>query len=533
MTLLDVAVIIVVCSVTMALLAVRVNAAREAARQVTCTEHMKQMGVAFQNHLSTYAFLPSSASIQVRGGARKVGGWSFLVKLLPFTEHQALYKSISLGGGPEESDAGAQAAMGTSIPEFLCPDNRHPLFRDTKADPPTGALTNYKAMGATCQQSLVMVLGTGQPPYGPASIHPDGAIFPGNGIRAADFMDGRSHTVLCVETIDDRASRWTVGCEASVAGLPNSIVAGATKGPYPYFAPKGYDGKFGSQSALSRSGVRTFLAYDFAGKDAGAYEDAKFSATAAAYGPSSGHAGFVNHLFADGRVQHIRKDVDAAAYMFIITKNGCDPFAGGAPFPDENLFAEAPAAEDRCERIFEVPGLFSIESPKVTCAWRKKLPTDDPAYLARLAKLRPGESVTILPDRKGDVYVCYVRSGPAPALVSLRLQQQDMDDDESRRTMLKVYFNDLSDFSKKTFHLGAKEPKLATPIPDKVSFDYEVRHANGKAQDGDAKDHVSCTAIFGKNTYLIWASSQSTEEAKELLEMAVKSFREIGKQTSK
>jgi hypothetical protein len=66
----------------------------------------------------------------MKDGTRKVGGWSFLVKLLPFTEHQSLYKSISPSGGPEDSDAGAQAAMRRSIPEFVCPDNRNPLFRD-------------------------------------------------------------------------------------------------------------------------------------------------------------------------------------------------------------------------------------------------------------------------------------------------------------------------------------------------------------------------------------------------------------------
>ena len=45
------------------------------------------------------------------------------------------------------------------------------------------------------------------------------------------------------------------------------------------------------------------------------------------YGPSSNHTGVVNHGMADGSVQSISEDIDAAAYMFLITRNGADPNA--------------------------------------------------------------------------------------------------------------------------------------------------------------------------------------------------------------
>ncbi len=44
-----------------------------------------------------------------------------------------------------------------------------------------------------------------------------------------------------------------------------------------------------------------------------------------AYGPSSNHAAVVNHLMADGSVHSLSKQIDVAAYMFLITRNGSDP----------------------------------------------------------------------------------------------------------------------------------------------------------------------------------------------------------------
>jgi prepilin-type processing-associated H-X9-DG protein len=66
----------------------------------------------------------------------------------------------------------------------------------------------------------------------------------------------------------------------------------------------------------------TFLAYDFlpGAKDAGTYPSGV--GRTPAYGPSSGHPGVVNHLFCDGSVRSLRKDIDYAEYFFAITRDG-------------------------------------------------------------------------------------------------------------------------------------------------------------------------------------------------------------------
>jgi hypothetical protein len=225
--------------------------------------------------------------------------------------------------------------MNTQLSEFVCPSGPR---RQVSSAQSTAGITNYKAMGATTRGSLVMVLNPqATPPYGTMSpipgtlpLHPDGAIFPGTGTRIADILDGLSHTILTIETIDEAASRWTVGKEATLVGMPQSSSATGTtpQAPYNYFAPPGFDRIYGPNSAVAKAGLRTFLSYDFSpsGPDAGKYEDPGFGQTPPAYGSSSMHAEVVICGMVDGSVQAISKQVDAANLFFLITKNNGDPF---------------------------------------------------------------------------------------------------------------------------------------------------------------------------------------------------------------
>jgi len=223
--------------------------------------------------------------------------------------------------------------------EFTCPscprmvNPQNPAARQQSV-----GVTNYKAMGASTRDSLKMVIDpTAKPPYGtmaPAAntvqLHPDGAIFPGKGIRIADIIDGTSHTFITMETIDQTASRWSVGKEVTLVGLPqkSSPTGEKPNAPYMFFAPPGYDNTFGENSGVTKAGLRTFLSYDFSptGADAGKYEDPGFAKTPPAYGPSSMHPAVVICGMADGSVQAIRKQIDAANLFFLITKSNSDPF---------------------------------------------------------------------------------------------------------------------------------------------------------------------------------------------------------------
>jgi type II secretory pathway pseudopilin PulG len=322
-------VVTTVIAILLAMLLPILNAKREAARRVECLNKAKQISLAMANYASTYSsrFPPSAAIAKAADGTQTVGGWSCLVRLLPFMQYNALYKTLPAGGDPEDtSNPAIAAAMNTQFLEFVCPSNPRSFTPSQSA-----GITNYKAMGATTRGSLVMAVNPqATPPYGTVPLHPDGAIFPGTGTRAADVLDGLSHTIFTLETMDEAASRWMVGKEATLVGMPQSSSPTGTT-PQPslfYFAPPGYDGTWGSDSAVSKAGLRTFLSYDFSpkGADAGKYEDPGFGQTPPAYGPSSMHPGVVVCGMGDGSTQAISKQIDAANLFFLITKNGSDPF---------------------------------------------------------------------------------------------------------------------------------------------------------------------------------------------------------------
>ena len=111
--------------------------------------------------------------------------------------------------------------------EFLCPSSRRSAGLRASAAP---GITNYKAMGATTRGSLAMVVDPqAAPPYGLAEIHPDGTIFPaGNNLPIAAVGDGLSNTIITVETVDEAASHWVFGKEATLVGLPQSSSATGT-----------------------------------------------------------------------------------------------------------------------------------------------------------------------------------------------------------------------------------------------------------------------------------------------------------------
>ena len=314
-TLIELLVAIAIIAILIALLLPAVQAAREAGRRAKCMNNSHQLGLAMQNYASTYsnAFPPSAALTKAANGNKKtVGGYSFLVKVLPFMEYDFLYKSLPKNGDPEDTAnkviAAATNSRMTPMKEFICPAGPRGDNSATEAGKQTVAITNYKAMGATTRDSLKMVANpAGKPPYGEAKLHADGAIYPSeHNLPMAALTDGTSHTIMTMETIDTSASRWLVGKEATLVGLPQKSSATGDKpqAAYPFFAPPGFDATFGDDSGVAKSGLRTFLSYDFSptGPDAGKYEDPGFSKVAFAYGPSSGHPAIVVCGYCDGSV---------------------------------------------------------------------------------------------------------------------------------------------------------------------------------------------------------------------------------------
>src|SRR5438067_7990310 len=107
-TLVELLVVIAIIGVLVALLLPAVQAAREAARRMQCSNHLKQIGLSLQNYHDVFNSLPfgararfvnTSASAPVGQTTSTTQNWgpSWLVAILPFCEQKPLSDLMEAG----------------------------------------------------------------------------------------------------------------------------------------------------------------------------------------------------------------------------------------------------------------------------------------------------------------------------------------------------------------------------------------------------------------------------------------------------
>jgi prepilin-type N-terminal cleavage/methylation domain-containing protein/prepilin-type processing-associated H-X9-DG protein len=125
-TLVELLVVIAIIGILVALLLPAVQAAREAARRMQCSNNLKQIGLAIHNYADTYKVFPSGF-IYSGQTARECWGWGALI--LPFMEQSALHNQLRVTqGSMYEQIISANwqpvvAGLETTLPGFMCPSD--------------------------------------------------------------------------------------------------------------------------------------------------------------------------------------------------------------------------------------------------------------------------------------------------------------------------------------------------------------------------------------------------------------------------
>ncbi len=190
-TLVELLVVIAIIGVLVALLLPAVQAARESARRITCSNHLKQIGLAFQNHHDTYGFLPdggnhwSNAPDFVNGspavGRQQRAGWGF--QILQFCEEGNLWE----GGNGADVAQRQRNIISTPVDFMFCPSRRAP-----SAHPATNGW--YGPSGS---------YGHAMNDYAGSNLENNGAVIRNTGneqeITFAALTDGTSNTMIVGE----------------------------------------------------------------------------------------------------------------------------------------------------------------------------------------------------------------------------------------------------------------------------------------------------------------------------------------------
>ena len=244
-TLVELLVVIAIIGILVGLLLPAVQAAREAARRMQCSNNLKQIGLAIHNYESATKRLPPGggfyggvnvalgslpAPFQRFSGARDNRS-HMLVRLLPYLEQNALYGEF--GGDAVTTDnarisdpanpLGGQLLRGIVVPSYICPsDNNNPIAttvdgRASQVQPsnyhfsmgPTNAMSNNPGCSCPLVATFAARSLAGTNVDNPAGCFTRrGNILPqnltGNGGysgKFGDVSDGLSNTIFMGETI--------------------------------------------------------------------------------------------------------------------------------------------------------------------------------------------------------------------------------------------------------------------------------------------------------------------------------------------
>ena len=126
-TVIELLVVIALIAVLIALLLPAVQGAREAARRISCQNHLKQIGLAVYNFSDTYSTLPTSGNNGTISHPNSGGSGSstpffqqagLFYQILPYLEQQAAYQGTD------------SEVMGQVVPAYYCPTRRAAVKRD-------------------------------------------------------------------------------------------------------------------------------------------------------------------------------------------------------------------------------------------------------------------------------------------------------------------------------------------------------------------------------------------------------------------
>lgn len=242
-TLIELLVAIAIIGMLVGLLAPAVQSAREASRRTECSNHLRQIGLAFHSHQSQFRHLPSGGwkydqpptyvgdSPPIYDGRNPVigpeqrAGWAF--QILPFLEADAVWR------------AGAFESIGLPIPVYFCPSRRsmQTVILEDHYEVPLTDGGDGEVTHALCD-------------YAASNRDGSGVVKQYQPRRIRDILDGLSTTLLVGEK---RINLTFLGTpqhddnEGYTVGWNTDTVRSTEKKPKPDFNGKGDgDDRFGS-----------------------------------------------------------------------------------------------------------------------------------------------------------------------------------------------------------------------------------------------------------------------------------------------
>lgn len=223
-TLVELLVVIAIIGILVGLLLPAVQAAREAARRMQCSNNLKQLGLAMHNYESTFKRFPFNNPTTVRSPGQVIVQSTWDVGLLPYMEQGNIHSRFNTSLGFAEGTN--RALITSSLPMYKCPSSPVPTIASfgpvAASFAPDRTATSAARFDATVVE-YAAPLSIAPPPFLQTTPRQDGflkqAAF---GVtRISSISDGLSNTIMFCE-ISGGSTRFnrriSVGDQASPMG---------------------------------------------------------------------------------------------------------------------------------------------------------------------------------------------------------------------------------------------------------------------------------------------------------------------------
>jgi prepilin-type N-terminal cleavage/methylation domain-containing protein/prepilin-type processing-associated H-X9-DG protein len=337
-TLVELLVVIAIIGVMVGLLLPAVQAAREAARRMQCSNNLKQMGLGIHNYESAYKqVLPRRGGTagggngsRFDGNYRRVSGFVFM---LPFIEQTAMADQVASGatlsngwvippGGPAGWFGHPEwQPWRTQVPTYLCPSDLNP-----------------GQQGNTAGNSYAFSLGDSMGTNWNADNFNSRGMFGTHLVvrRFRDAIDGLTNTIAMSERpwpmgnigLTTAAGQRSLGVTVVHPAVMTSPVTCLANAAGTQLVPGvQFKARFGSlwtDAQVERVGFNTVLAPNSVScvNDANPNADS----TGGAANAGSYHPGGVNALLMDGSVRFITSSIDTGNTALPAVASGPSPF---------------------------------------------------------------------------------------------------------------------------------------------------------------------------------------------------------------
>src|SRR5215468_8400143 len=331
-TLIELLVVIAIIAVLIALLLPAVQAAREAARRIQCTNNLKQIGLALHNYISAIGVLPPgrfNSHIKGRGNC-----WGTYSQLLPQLDQAALFNAFNFNLPPDTDTLSASNSTGfeSFLTTLLCP-----------SDSPQQLITVGGGQFATHNYNLNV--GSGYPvvqtPAPPLTGTPNGPFFENSRVDPAHFTDGMSNTAAVTETVRSTSSSTyandplgvflvtgnnsttgpAISSDADYAALCLSLPSTTTQ----FQATRGVRWHYGAPGHSMYNHLRPPNDKQpdcRGGLPHSIRSDPLWNWLSLNVAARSKHPGGVNSLMADGHVQFIKDSISVLVWQGLGSRNG-------------------------------------------------------------------------------------------------------------------------------------------------------------------------------------------------------------------